>query len=73
MFHFRLLDMSSKDQPPADKSERERRKDLTEQQIRDLELAGGVEGGMKAGSAGGPGEQDAQPADQGDESANDND
>ena len=64
--------MSSKDQPPADKSERERRRDLTEQQIRDLELAGGVEGGMKAGSAGSPGEQDAQRADH-DESANDND
>jgi hypothetical protein len=65
--------MSSKDQPPADKSERERRKDLTDEQIHDLELAGGVEGGMKAGSAGGPGEQDAQGADHRDQSANDND
>jgi hypothetical protein len=54
--------MPSKDQPPPDKSERERRKDLTDEQIRELELAGGVEGGMKAGSAGGPGEKDAQRA-----------
>ena len=65
--------MPSKDQPPHDKSERQRRKNLTDQQIRDLELAGGVEGGMQAGSAGGPGEQDAQGADRPDnESANDN-
>ena len=64
--------MSSKDPPPADKSERQRRKDLTDEHIRELELAGGVEGGMKAGSAGGPGEDDAQRADRKDESANDN-
>jgi hypothetical protein len=54
--------MPNKDQPPPDKSERERRKDLTDEQIRELELAGGVEGGMKAGSAGGPGEKDADRA-----------
>jgi len=54
--------MPSKDQPTPDKSERERRKDLTDEQIRELELAGGVEGGMKAGSAGGPGEKDARRA-----------
>lgn len=39
---------------PKDKTERERRKDLTDKEIKDLELAGGVEGGMQAGSAGGP-------------------
>jgi len=39
---------------PEDKTGRERRKHLREQEIRDLELAGGVEGGMQAGSAGGP-------------------
>lgn len=40
---------------PDDKTAAERRKNLTEQEIKDLELAGGVEGGMQAGSAGGPG------------------
>jgi len=64
--------MTSKDQPP-DKSERQRRKKLTDEQIRELELAGGVEGGMQAGSAGGPGEADAERTDRHqDESANDN-
>jgi hypothetical protein len=28
--------------------------------MKDLELAGGVEGGMEAGSAGGPSQQDAE-------------
>jgi hypothetical protein len=51
--------MSTNDQNPADKSAERRRKKLTDEQIRELELAGGVEGGMPAGSAGGPGEQDA--------------
>lgn len=32
----------------------------TAEQIRDYELAGGVEGGMPAGSAGGPGQADAE-------------
>lgn len=41
-----------------DKTEDERRKNLDDRQIDDLELAGGVEGGMQAGSAGGPGESD---------------
>lgn len=45
---------------PDDKTAPDRRKDLTEQQVKDLELAGGVEGGMKAGSAGGPGSKDEQ-------------
>lgn len=40
---------------PDDKSARERRKNLSKKEIEDLELAGGVEGGMQAGSAGGPG------------------
>lgn len=40
---------------PDDKTAVERRKNLTDEQIEDLELAGGVEGGMQAGSAGGPG------------------
>ena len=38
-----------------DKTERQRRKNLSDEQVEDLELAGGVEGGMPAGSAGGPG------------------
>jgi hypothetical protein len=43
----------------ADKTAPERRKKLSKEQIRELELAGGVEGGMPAGSAGGPGQSDA--------------
>ena len=43
---------------PADTTEGERRKNLDDRQIDELELAGGVEGGMQAGSAGGPGEGD---------------
>jgi hypothetical protein len=46
---------------PDDKTAPERRKNLTEQQIRELKLAGGVEGGMQAGS-GGP-EADHEPHD----------
>jgi hypothetical protein len=41
--------------PTDHKTAAERRKNLTDEQIKDLELAGGVEGGMQAGSAGGPG------------------
>lgn len=37
---------------PHDRTERERRKDLTDEEIKELELAGGVEGGMRAGSGG---------------------
>ena len=40
---------------PEDKTAPARRKNLTEEQIKEVELAGGVEGGMQAGSAGGPG------------------
>ena len=43
---------------PDDKTEPERRKNLDDREIDELELAGGVEGGMQAGSAGGPGEKD---------------
>jgi hypothetical protein len=44
--------MTSTDKPfPDDKTAPQRRKDLNEQ-IKELELAGGVEGGMEAGSAG---------------------
>jgi hypothetical protein len=50
---------------PDDKTAPERRKNLTEQEIKDLKLAGGVEGGMEAGSGGGP----AAPDDSGAESA----
>ena len=39
-----------------------RRKDHRRTDIRDLELAGGVEGGMEAGSAGGPGQGDIERA-----------
>lgn len=45
-----------------DRTGRERRKKLSEQEIKDLQLAGGVEGGMQAGSAGGPGEEAASKA-----------
>jgi hypothetical protein len=45
---------------PDDRTAPERRKNLTEQEIKDLELAGGVEGGMQAGSAGGPGQKDEE-------------
>ena len=37
-----------------DPTEGERRKNLSPEEIREFELAGGVEGGMQAGSAGGP-------------------
>lgn len=47
---------------PPDKTERERRKNLDDRQIDELELAGGVEGGMQAGSAGGPGERHVREA-----------
>lgn len=49
-----------KHQFPGDPTESERRKKLSDKQIEDLELAGGVEGGMQAGSAGGPGQSDAE-------------
>lgn len=52
--------MKPKDQPfPDDRTEGERRKHLSDKQVRDLELAGGVEGGMQAGSAGGPSQEDS--------------
>jgi hypothetical protein len=37
---------------------KERPKSHSEEEIDELELAGGVEGGMPAGAAGGPGEGD---------------
>ena len=47
--------MSSSKQPfPDDKTASERRKDLDDSEIEDLELAGGVEGGMQAGRGGPP-------------------
>ena len=39
---------------PDDKTAPDRRKGLSKQEIKDLELAGGVEGGMQAGSGGPP-------------------
>lgn len=42
------------------KAAREGRKPPGDKKIRDLDLAGGVEGGMEAGSAGGPSQQDAE-------------
>jgi hypothetical protein len=51
--------MDKKNPYPDDRTAPERRKKLTEKQIEDLELAGGVEGGMQAGSAG-PRESDAK-------------
>lgn len=43
---------------PKDGTESERRKGLGDEAVKELELAGGVEGGMQAGSAGGPGTSD---------------
>ena len=51
---------AKKSQSPDENAGVERRKDLTDKQIEELELAGGVEGGMEAGSAGGPSQQDAE-------------
>lgn len=45
-----------------DRTEGERRKNLTDKHVKELELAGGAEGGMQAGSAGGPGQEDAERA-----------
>jgi hypothetical protein len=39
---------------PKDRTEGQRRKALTDEEVKALELAGGAEGGMQAGSAGGP-------------------
>jgi hypothetical protein len=54
---------TDRSRPPDDKTAAERRKNLTDEQIKDLELAGGVEGGMQAGSAGGPGSSAKSKAD----------
>ena len=43
-----------------DPTEDERRKGLTDNEVKELDLAGGVEGGMQAGSAGGPSQADAE-------------
>lgn len=47
---------------PDDKAAATPREHLSKRQIKDLELAGGVEGGMRAGSAGGPSQEDAEKA-----------
>jgi hypothetical protein len=47
-------------EPPRGKAGAGPRKDVDDRQVKDLELAGGVEGGMEAGSAGGPSQQDAE-------------
>ena len=46
--------MADKRQPPfpEDRARRERRKGLTPKEIHEMELAGGIEGGMQAGSDG---------------------
>ena len=44
----------------GEKAGRQRRKPPSDKKIRELDLAGGVEGGMEAGSAGGPSQQDAE-------------
>lgn len=48
---------------PNDKTAPERRKGLSKQQIKDYELAGGVEGGMPAGS-GSRSPEDEEPDDE---------
>ena len=50
----------TKSEFPPDKTESERRKNLSRRDIKDLELAGGVEGGMQAGSVGGPGADESR-------------
>lgn len=49
---------TNKTEFPKDPTAPDRRKHLSDEEIKDLELAGGVEGGMQAGSAGGPGGSD---------------
>jgi hypothetical protein len=56
---------------PDDKTAPERRKNLTEQEIKDLELAGGVEGGMQAGRGGGPAAPEDKKAEKADEATHD--
>lgn len=48
---------------PDDKTAPERRHDLTDEEIEKLDLAGGVEGGMQAGSAGGPSQAESEKTD----------
>jgi hypothetical protein len=43
------------DKRPAKRSEKKPSKTYTPEQIKAFELAGGIEGGMPAGEAGGPG------------------
>jgi hypothetical protein len=43
---------------PEDRTERQRRKGLSAEEVKELERAGGAEGGMQAGSAGGPGDSE---------------
>ena len=50
------------DESAADPTEHERQDDVSENNVKDLELAGGVEGGMQAGSAGGPSGSDRKKA-----------
>ena len=45
----------AKQQPDPPKKKRARR--FSEEELREFELAGGMEGGMPAGHAGGPGEK----------------
>ncbi len=53
--------MNAKDrQFRNDGNSAERGKDLSGDQVKELDLAGGVEGGMPAGSAGGPGQSDVE-------------
>lgn len=44
---------------PEDRTEKQRKQNLSDQQVKAMELAGGVEGGMQAGSAGGQSGSDA--------------
>lgn len=48
---------------PDDKTAPQRRKDLTDKELKDLKLAGGVEGGMQAGS-GSPEQDNGRPGDE---------
>lgn len=45
---------------PESGTDHDSRQNLSDEELKALELAGGVEGGMKAGSAGGPSQSDVE-------------
>ena len=45
---------------PETGTEHDSAENLSDEELKELELAGGVEGGMKAGNAGGPSQSDVE-------------